>query len=109
MNIEFQKAAQNKWGEVSPAIRLILQRGSFIKYIGNERVEGGTAPLEFYLFWCRRCDRPAKDYIHGFRGRESIVCSGCGARRPVRQWRAYILRILASIHFLFLSMRWRKP
>ncbi len=107
MDIVLHRAARKVWDDTSAMVKWVLQRGSFIKYIGIEQPEGATAPLTFYLFWCSRCERPAKDYAHGFSGKQSVVCSGCGAYHRIRRWHAYMLQGIAQGKLLFLSIYWR--
>lgn len=108
MDIGRQRAAQAAWKAASPLTRERLKQGSFIHYLGSERELGFSAPIPFYLFWCWACQRPAKDYIHGFRGRERVTCSACGESLKIHKWRALLDRVSGVLSILLLRIRSRR-
>jgi hypothetical protein len=51
-------------------------------YIGDEKHEGWSGYLPFYIFWCPCCESPSKDYPHGYPERQYLLCTNpnCEAR-----------------------------
>ncbi|MDP3963830.1 MAG: hypothetical protein Q8Q39_05030 [bacterium] len=55
--------------------------------LGKEQRRDWLAPIAVYLFWCRNCERWAKDYPHGYSHRQYLNCSYCGFYHPFVPWR----------------------
>lgn len=78
MNIAFVMEARQALEKTSSFQKFLMKcRGEKI-YLGDEQREGWTGKLPFYLFWCGRCEKYAKDYPHGYIERQYLICSHCG-------------------------------
>ena len=101
MNIVFAREAQEAIKKMSRWQKFQMQyRGKKI-CLGQEKRDGWTGELPFYLFWCRGCEHYAKDYPHGYIERQYLNCSYCGTGHDFVPWWVPWVGLWQAIKFSF--------
>lgn len=72
--------AISAWRKLNRIKRFLSRRFGWKWYVGTTKPVGFVGATPFYVFWCRVCGRPAKDYPHGFLKSRHFICRNCNAR-----------------------------
>ena len=76
--LDDSREAQKVWDALSDSDKNRVKHKGAQILLGEETREGWSGYLPWYLFWSTCCNKPSKDYAHGFPGDQYFLCSHCG-------------------------------
>src|SRR3989344_7040329 len=105
MNLVFAREVQKALKNMSELQKLRMKYVNKKIYIGNEKRDGWSGELPFYIFWCKACEHFTKDYPNGHIERQHLNCSNCGEYHDFVPWRIEWQMLLETVKFMFSHRR----